>query len=286
MILRQIGHIRDKLHTLAAKRRQLLLEMILDTDALSFGRYLRAKRIEKGIALETVSRDTRIGMEKLVCIEQENHQGLPAEVFVKGWLKSYARAIGADGEEVVRRYIVSIENVNRVAQSEAALEQSNAGFWSRLVLSILIMGVIVATTFFWVTRESTPPPQPVAAPASQQKDSAVEPQQAQEPEPIDKGQTSDNAVSSQMIETVPAPPVSPQKQFIKVTATEETWIKIIIDGKLPREFTLKPGDTLQLEAETGYNLLVGNATGIRLSLNDKEYPVPGKPGQVVTLKIP
>lgn len=257
--------------------------MVLDTDSLSFGHYLRAKRIEKGITLETVSRDTRIGMQKLACIEQEDHNGLPAEVFVKGFLRSYAKAIGTDGEEVVRRYILSIESVNRIVQSEAELKQSNAGFWYRLILSLLIMGVIVIATFFWVSLKNTPEIESVSAPLPEQENTTVVKQQQQEPD--DKGHM-DEAVSSGRIEKTSSSPVPSEKQLLKVTATEETWVKIIIDGKPPKEFTLKQGDVLQLEAETSYNLLVGNAAGIRLSLNNKAFPVPGKPGQVVNLKIP
>jgi hypothetical protein len=50
---------------------------------------------------------------------------------------------------------------------------------------------------------------------------------------------------------------------------------------------LKPGDLLELEASSGYNLLIGNAAGVQLTLNGK--PVEkflGKSGQVVTIQIP
>jgi hypothetical protein len=49
---------------------------------------------------------------------------------------------------------------------------------------------------------------------------------------------------------------------------------------------LKQGDRLELEASAGINLLVGNATGVQLILNDKPIKVPGKSGQVVNIQIP
>jgi cytoskeletal protein RodZ len=68
---------------------------------LSFGRYLQAIRLEKAISLEVVSKETRIRKDMLALIEEENHNKLPNEVFVKGFIRAYAEAIGADGSEAV-----------------------------------------------------------------------------------------------------------------------------------------------------------------------------------------
>ena len=46
------------------------------------------------------------------------------------------------------------------------------------------------------------------------------------------------------------------------------------------------GDRLALEAELGYNLLIGNAGGLSLTLNGEPVKVLGRSGQVVTIQIP
>ncbi|MGD8365135.1 MAG: helix-turn-helix transcriptional regulator, partial [Desulfobacterales bacterium] len=56
--------------------------------ALSFGRYLQSIRVEKGISLKAVSQETRIRLETLHFIEGEDHQHLPDEVYVKGFLRA------------------------------------------------------------------------------------------------------------------------------------------------------------------------------------------------------
>jgi hypothetical protein len=78
----------------------------------------------------------------------------------------------------------------------------------------------------------------------------------------------------------------PAKQILQITAVEETWIKIVIDDQKTKEVTLKPGDQLALEASIGYELLVGNAAGIRMTLNDDLVNLKGKSGQVRSLKLP
>ena len=58
---------------------------------LSFGRYLKNIRLEKGLHLDMISKETRIGLHNLALIESEDHKNLPAEVFVKGFLRAYAK---------------------------------------------------------------------------------------------------------------------------------------------------------------------------------------------------
>ena len=73
---------------------------------------------------------------------------------------------------------------------------------------------------------------------------------------------------------------------LQITATEKTWLKVNIDKKESREFILNPGDVLEFEASQGYNLLIGNATGVQLTLDNTEVTVPGRQGQVVSLDLP
>ncbi|NNK84858.1 MAG: helix-turn-helix domain-containing protein, partial [Desulfobacterales bacterium] len=69
--------------------------MTTEKKSLSFGRYLQDIRLSKGISLETVAEETRIRIDNLLLIEGENHDKLPDEVFVKGFVRAFAKAIGA-----------------------------------------------------------------------------------------------------------------------------------------------------------------------------------------------
>ena len=80
--------------------------------------------------------------------------------------------------------------------------------------------------------------------------------------------------------------VSGHRYLLKVAAREDGWIKIIIDSQKPEEFHLQAGNHLQLPAESGYNILLGNAGGMELFLNGRPIPVFGKSGQIVTLQVP
>ena len=77
-----------------------------------------------------------------------------------------------------------------------------------------------------------------------------------------------------------------EKLLLKIVTVEDTWMKITVDRQSPREYSLRPGDLLELEASLGYNLLIGNAAGVQLILNGKPVEVSGKRGQVKHIQIP
>jgi len=71
------------------------------------GNYLRQQREAKGMSLEEVARATRVPMSSVERLESDQFDELPGEVFVRGFMKSYARAVGIDTDDVLARYTAS-----------------------------------------------------------------------------------------------------------------------------------------------------------------------------------
>jgi cytoskeletal protein RodZ len=71
------------------------------------GTTLRRARELKRMGLAEVSRVTRIPQATLESIEHDHFDDLPGEVFVRGFLKSYAQTIGLVPDEIVARYSAS-----------------------------------------------------------------------------------------------------------------------------------------------------------------------------------
>ena len=59
------------------------------------------------MSVEEVSRTTRVPMSSVERIEADRFDELPGEVFVKGFLTSYARCVGIAAEDVLARYTAS-----------------------------------------------------------------------------------------------------------------------------------------------------------------------------------
>ncbi|WP_104978540.1 helix-turn-helix domain-containing protein [Sorangium cellulosum] len=73
----------------------------------SIGRYLRRTREARAMSVEEVARATRIPVISIERIEADHFDDLPGEVFVRGFLKAYARAVSLPMEEVLARYTAS-----------------------------------------------------------------------------------------------------------------------------------------------------------------------------------
>jgi len=73
----------------------------------SVGQFLRERREERRMSIAEVARATRVPASSLERIESDQFDELPAEVFVRGFLKSYARVVGVEEEDVLARYTSS-----------------------------------------------------------------------------------------------------------------------------------------------------------------------------------
>src|SRR5262245_38587128 len=71
---------------------------------MSLALWLRAGRAHRGLTLEDVSRVTKIQTRILERLEGGKPEGLPADVFVRGFVRSFAKCVGLDEEEALRRY--------------------------------------------------------------------------------------------------------------------------------------------------------------------------------------
>ena len=74
---------------------------------------------------------------------------------------------------------------------------------------------------------------------------------------------------------------------LTITADQEAWLRVWVDGGQPRDMLLAVGTSRTLSAQTGFVITFGNAGGVRLTLNGDELPPAGKSGQVVRgFKLP
>jgi cytoskeletal protein RodZ len=288
-----------------------------------FGSFLRDQRRAEGISIETIAQKTKIRVEILRHIENEDLGRLPSSTFVKGFVRAYAAAVGADIQEAMRLFEASC-----VAHDQCDLAtappKSRAPFWRGLVLSCLVLILLVFITLSIARRMETGP---AATPRSEKESSAKTapikiPSVAESPAPAAPQSTA----SALEAEASPAPPqgipgASPQagaggvpqaeapptaedgadeasqptlgtpqtrpaKLVLQITAVELTWLRVTSDKKVVKEMTLKPDDRMTFEAEERFDLTIGNAGGVQLTLNDQPLNPPGKRGRVVSLKLP
>jgi len=114
-----------------------------NTAGTGFGGYLQAIRLKRGISLEKVSAETRIGLGTLKAIEQEALGELPAEVFLKGFLRSYAAFVDADGDEVIRRYESQRDVNSKISSIEHVPKKLSTGSLWKFILALLVLALVI-----------------------------------------------------------------------------------------------------------------------------------------------
>lgn len=234
-----------------------------------FGAYLKNFREENGITLKEISDETKIRVNILSLIESEDHKQLPSEVFVKGFVRAYAKAIGADEKEAHRMYLKSFDAFNTHVQKKTKRSRQKKLFYKLLFATVSALCVIVASVYFiyeGYNRQSAlnEKKQKVSDFPEEKRITLVDPSLKQ------------NAAALQN-----------KKNFrLEIITIKKTRIKIIIDSLKTTEYLLNPGDKVELEAKSKFNILAENAAGIKLFLNDIPVHFPGKSGQMVSFEIP
>lgn len=240
----------------------------------SFGRYLQAIRIERNIRLEQVAEETRIALATLEAIENEDFGRLPPEVFLRGFLRAYAKGVGANPDEAVRRYDARRMMLPSEAAENQEQQRISEELRGKLIVSLILLAGLMLVSLIGYQH------------CNQRPRDASQSSPAQNAGLATNGPPS--AVSSMPpSEAVKRPriPATP-KHVLTVSAQEDGWIKVSIDQGTPSEHTLKAGNQVKLEAQASFNLLIGNAAGIKMNLDGKPVHVPGKRGEVVNLHLP
>ena len=70
---------------------------------MTVGQALAAKRGERGLSIDQVAASTRISADHLQALEADDFKAFAAPVYAKGYLRTYARYLGLDADELVRQ---------------------------------------------------------------------------------------------------------------------------------------------------------------------------------------
>lgn len=119
------------------------------------GERLQAARIQMGMSVEDVAARMHLSVAILESIEDNNFEEITAPIFVKGYLRAYARMVSLDEDEMILQYIdfYSEEDPPISSTSNMAPELSVADArikWTTYLV-ILVLGVLLAA--WWWNKE-------------------------------------------------------------------------------------------------------------------------------------
>jgi cytoskeleton protein RodZ len=212
------------------------------------GRALRAARLRRGKSLEEASRETRVRIDYLDALEREWFDALGSEVYVRGFLRSYARYLGLKHDKVIAAYEraygggrpgpAPVERAPGVTPTEAVvLTEKKRPNW----LLASLVGLIVLAA--------------AAAIGLLNRDTSV-------PEPADLG-------------APPAVPVLPKAVEVGLSAHQDIDVEVVIDGARSEAFRLEVGQGRSFEGEESITVRLSEGGVTEVIVNGHRLPAPG-----------
>lgn len=237
---------------------------------MSLGERFRAAREQRGLTLSDVAEHLRIRSVYLAAIEEENWKAIGAPVYIRGFLRTYARYLGLDAEEAVAAF-----NAGEGAVAPAPSAPGAGGIDYRpqggsLAPLIWIAGVIaLALIGFVIYLYLTPArgPQQVAVTGSQ-------------PTAPSLANGSATAIPASAMPATPSPTPRPQPKTLVVHLTAASWLRVSVDGSVSIEGTFPAGTTKTFHGNVAL-VRVGNAGGVELTVDGKSVGKLGAAGDVV-----
>lgn len=110
------------------------------------GALLKEEREKKGLSHEQVSEMIRLRRHILEALESEEWHNLPPSVFVKGFIRSYAGALGLDKERLLELYESAVPVVTESPKPIAQPKKRKRGL---IFIPILLLGVIAIIVYLW-----------------------------------------------------------------------------------------------------------------------------------------
>jgi cytoskeleton protein RodZ len=220
----------------------------------TLGEYLRSAREERGIELREAAQQTRISLQYLKALEEEDFSKLPGAVFVRGFLKNYGKFLKLDEAEVMKKFAESQQTLPHVAAAQASpnasqpiAEAQEKSTSSKFPLEPIIWGTIIIIVLVVALF--------AAYPRHHQKEM---PQ------------------STTPAGTAPAlsgEPLKPEKLYLEVIALEDTWLLVRTDASPQKKAILAKGESLIWSANERFLLSYSKVGALRLLLNGKELSV-------------
>lgn len=268
--------------------------------APAHGVVLAAARRAQGLEIADVARQLKLSTGQIEALESGNFVKLPGPVFVRGFVRNYARLLKLDPDEVWD----SMESAVPAHNPRGELPPSQdiplpsaqpRRNWPRYAVSVLLLFVALAAYELYLGDGATleqRPVQAVAVPAAAPSAVSIAPIQAAPSTPAEAA-----AAAPAQVAAIPeaerqadaagaaavsaAPPAEPAasgnpsrpaaagEHELRLVFDKESWVEIRDrSGRAVLSQINKPGTEQRISGLPPFSLVIGNANGVKLMHND------------------
>ncbi|MGE5639835.1 MAG: helix-turn-helix domain-containing protein [Clostridia bacterium] len=273
-------------------------------ESLGIGAALAQAREAQGLGHAEISQHLKFMPRQLEALENERFDLLPGPTIARGMVRTYARFLKLDPEPLLARMAGRVESHDATPELAARFQQpvpfADGGRRSTFVylaLSACVLAGGAAVLYQWRQEEAAPefvapakqavppaqvasvaPAAPLAAPAeAPPKKAEVAPKKADvAPKKADAPKEADAAPVESKPEMKVADSAAPKSigggsQRIIFRFDEEAWIEVTDGAGRLLASSLNPaGSERVLQGKPPFNLVIGNASHVRLTYNDRD----------------
>jgi len=246
----------------------------------TLGDELKAAREARKLTIRELADRTRISYSFLQALEEGDYSAIPGEVFVTGFLRTYARELGLDEKRVMALYRESREPTVELqlsqSEPEPALAQPPIKAVRKWFVFVAVGVVLLAAAAFWLLGRTKP-----EGPAD------TSARQVKQPVPVAAAKPYGNMTTV----VPPTPQTTPPSKDATAAETGPIGIKLTADGPAWYSYRaddgnwtsglLHKGESIDIAAHTQVILNLGNAGGTKVVLNGKPLLPFGKAGDVI-----
>ena len=283
-------------------------------DGGSIGHTLRIRREERSLSMEQAAFQRRVPLRLVQVLESDDYHLVPDAFYLIRVLHDYARFLGLDASVMEHAFRAAIQrHAKPVPMPGPAAPAMPSVSWRHVAWTgagILVVVPLVFIALSLSSQQVTPPapsPPRIEAPLREDPPAPVsdaktlpsgEPAPSEPPvmaKPIALAAVARPAEHPPAVErdagfapaTTPVAAVEPtaerkpRRLLLLAEAVEPTWMAVRSDGGEQRQVLLRSGEKVRFGADASFVVTLGNAGGVKLSLNGERLPVLGKSGEVV-----
>lgn len=254
-----------------------------------FSEELKKRREEVGLSIQQLASKTKIDKKYLEFIEQGNFSFLP-ELYVKSFIRSYAKFVDLDPEETIKKYLLAKEgkllfhsesevnkpnldsaeenqnldkkviksksfvDENVINQTQNPVRNKNGKL---IILSTATIGLLLIFVIYYFY--------------SSQREIIVEETPFEEIVNQDKERFEETANNLTEDSSLTADSLS-----LEIFSKDTTWVFLILDNSSTNEITLYPNKKIIVKAKNSFEGTIGNSGSTILKLNDKNLDFVGR----------
>ena len=253
-----------------------------ETENAPPGRRLAEARQAQNLTPTDVARQLKLSVWQVDALEAGRYHQLPGPIFVRGFIRNYARLVKLDPGKLLRAGGDSLPH--SVARRDAPPSQDipfpsqEAPRWPLYAAAAaVIVGALAIYEFYW----NVPEPRVVQPPAASTAAASVKTTGVSVPAPTSGGEAQAvREASATTIAVAPTAATAPQpdaerlprpgERLLRLDFDDESWVEVrdrnerVIFSQLNR-----PGTQQLVHGLPPFSIVVGNAHGVRLTYDDR-----------------